>query len=150
MRPFMQNARNEKGGSSVKIIAYVLIFLLLLGGGLGVYYQYFNKAEFTQEEKDAASAIAQNEFNELSTISPEYSLSQQQEALLSLGYEENKKDQATTIYEKKVNNESDFYILLSVQPHETEDHLTRVLIQIFDKEHRAEITQLTNILTWQK
>lgn len=146
----MQNARNEKGGSSVKIIAYVLIFLLLLGGGLGVYYQYFNNAEFTQEEKDAATAIAQNEFNELTTISPEYSASQQQKAIISLGYVENKKDKSITIYEKKEKNESDFYILLSVQPHETEDHLTRVLLQVFDKEHRAEITQLTNILTWQK
>lgn len=146
----MQNYLNEKGGFSVKVIAIVIIFLLLLGGGLGVYYQYFNKAEFLQEEKDAATVVVQNEFNELSTISPEYSVTQQKEALSSLGYEENKKDKSTTIYEKKENNESDFYILLSVQPHETEDNLTRVLIQIFDKENGAEITQLTNILTWQK
>ena len=41
---------NEKGGSAVKIIAITLIVLLLFGGAITIYFQYFAKDTFSEEE----------------------------------------------------------------------------------------------------
>lgn len=145
-----QKLLNEKGGSGVKITAIIVIVLLLVGGALTIYFQYFNKESFTEEEIAAASKVAQNEYAEVSSITGDYTVDQQKEAISSLGYEENKVDQQTTIYEKKKNNDTGYYILLSSQPHDTFPNLTRVLIQVFDKENGGLIYELDNVLTWKK
>jgi len=121
-----------------------------VGGALTIYFQYFNKESFTEEEIAAASKVAQNEYAEVSSITGDYTVDQQKEAISSLGYEENKVDQQTTIYEKKTNNDTGYYILLSSQPHDTFPNLTRVLIQVFDKENGGLIYELDNVLTWKK
>ena len=145
-----QKLLNEKGGTGVKITAIIVIVLLLVGGALTIYFQYFNKESFTEEEIVAAQVVAQNEYAEVSSITGDYTVDQQKEAISSLGYEENKVDQQTTIYEKKKNNDTGYYILLSSQPHDTFPNLTRVLIQVFDKENGGLIYELDNVLTWKK
>nr|WP_106784507.1 hypothetical protein [Lysinibacillus timonensis] len=141
---------NQNGGSAVKTFSIILIFLLLLGGGLGIYYQYFNKETFTEEEIAAATEVAQQEFDKASSISQEYTVSEQATAITSLGYEENKRDKSTIIYEKKSDNESDYFILFNVQPHESYQNLSQVLIQIFDKENGSLMYELDNVLTWKE
>ncbi|HWK22300.1 MAG TPA: hypothetical protein VNS08_04625 [Ureibacillus sp.] len=46
------------------------------------------------------------------------------------------------------HNESDVYVLLKLQHHESYETLSRVLIQIFDKENAAMITEMDNVLNW--
>jgi len=55
-------------------------------------------------------------------------------------------EEVTITFEK--HNESDVYVLLKLQPHETYETLSRVLIQIFDKENGAMITEIDNVLNW--
>ncbi|BDH61274.1 hypothetical protein MTP04_14040 [Lysinibacillus sp. PLM2] len=141
---------NEQGGSAVKTISIIVIFLLLLGGGLTIYFQYFNKETFSEEEIARAKEVAQNEFAQASTLSEDYTVDQQKSAITSLGFEENKVDKVTTIYEKKQNNETEYYILFSLQPHETIPNITRALVQVFDRENGGLIYELDNVLTWKE
>ena len=150
MKQFMKYIRNEQGGSAVKVIAIIVIVLLLVGGAAGVYFQYFSNATFTEEQIAEATEVAQNEYARLSAIAVDYKVDQQQEAITSIGYEENKKDKQTTIYEKRNNNDTDFYILLSVQPHDSFPNLSRTLVQVFDKENRELMYEMDNVVTWKK
>ncbi|MFY3792767.1 hypothetical protein ACOQFO_13925 [Ureibacillus sp. MALMAid1270] len=141
---------NEKGGSAVKIIAITLIVLLLFGGAITIYFQYFAKDTFSEEEIAAAKEVAQDEFGQLSTIAADYTVDQQKEAVVSLGYEENKVDKQTTIYEKKNNNDTGYYILLNLQPHDTYPKLSRALVQIFAKENGGLIYEMDNVVNWKQ
>ncbi|CAM5184124.1 putative protein OS=Ureibacillus acetophenoni OX=614649 GN=SAMN05877842_10483 PE=4 SV=1 [Ureibacillus acetophenoni] len=77
-------------------------------------------------------------------------MEQQKEAVESLGYEENKVDKQTTIYEKKSNNDTGYYILLSLQPHDTYPKLSRALVQIFAKENGGLIYEMDNVVNWKQ
>lgn len=141
---------NERGASAVKGIAITIIILLLLGGGASLYFSLKDKSvEFTEEEIASAEVVAQLSFEEVTTIASNHIIANEAEALATLGYEETRRDQQVITYERP-SNDLDYYVLLKNQPHESFPNLSRVLVQVFDKEHRVLMTELSNILTWQE
>lgn len=143
------NYLNEQGASAVKVIAITIIIILLAGGGASIYFTIQDKSvEFTDEEISSAEIAAQSVFEEATAIASSNVIEQQAEALKTIGYEETRRDNTTITYERS-NSDSDYYILLKLQPHDTYPTLSRILVQVFDKEHRVLITELSNILTWQ-
>lgn len=140
---------NEQGASAVKVIAITTIILLLVGGGASIFFTIQDKSvEFTEEEISSADIAAQSVFEEATSIANSNVIEQQDEALETIGYEETRRDNTTITYERP-NSDSDYYILLKLQPHESYPNLSRILVQVFDKEHRVLMTELSNVLTWQ-
>ena len=135
--------------SKVKITSITLIILLLIGGALTIFYDVSDKAKkFSEEEIASASEIAQEELSEAFVAAESYTFEERAKAIQSIGYSEPEIDKTTMTFEK--HNEGDVYILLKLQPHESYDNLSRVLVQIFDKENGSLITELSNVLTWKK
>ncbi|RHW39494.1 hypothetical protein D1B33_01220 [Lysinibacillus yapensis] len=135
--------------STTKIIAIVIIILLLIGGALTMFYDFADKTvSFSEEEIAAATKTAQTELNQAFAAAENYTFNERTEAIQSIGYREPKIEKSTMTFEK--HNESDSYILLKLQPHESYENMSRVLIQIFDKENGALITELENVLTWKE
>lgn len=147
-RYLLSNRLNERGGSSVKVISITLILLFLISGAIGIYFQFKDRVSFTEEEIQAATEVAQGELAETAAIASETSFDNRIEAIQSLGYSEPKLEKSTYTFEK--HTDSDVYILLKLQPHETYPNLSRVLIQIFDKENGSLMTNLENVLTWKE
>ncbi|HWL12616.1 MAG TPA: hypothetical protein VNQ57_06465 [Ureibacillus sp.] len=140
---------NQQGASTTKIIAITIIILLLFGGAMTIFYDVADKSvEFTEEEIAEATEVAQEELNLAFTTTENYTFEQRAEAIQSLGYGEPEIDKSTMTFEK--HNESDFYVLLKLQPHESYEELSRVMIQIFDKENGAMMTEIDNVLNWKK
>lgn len=140
---------NEQGASAVKVIAITIIILLLIGGAASIAFTIQDKSvEFTDEEIASADLVAQSVFEEASMVAESTTVEQQEEALKTIGYEENRRDQTTITYEQP-NSDLDYYVLLKLQPHDTYPNLSRILVQVFDKEHRVLMTELSNVLTWQ-
>ncbi|MDM5333202.1 hypothetical protein QUF56_08190 [Ureibacillus composti] len=144
----LSNRLNERGGSSVKVISITLILLFLISGAIGIYFQFKDRANFSEEEFQAAQVVAQNELAGTTAIATETAFDDRIEAIQSLGYDEPELEKSTYTFEK--HTDSDIYILLKLQPHETYPNLSRVLIQIFDKENGSLITNLENVLTWKE
>ncbi|PYF06141.1 hypothetical protein [Ureibacillus chungkukjangi] len=142
-------AQNQKGASTTKIIAITIIILLLIGGAVTIFYDVADKSvTFSEEEISSATAIAQQELNLASTAAAYFTFDKRAAAIQSVGYGEPEIEKSTMTFEK--HNESNVYVLLKLQPHESYEELSRVLIQIFDKENGAMITELDNVLTWKK
>ncbi|SOB93902.1 hypothetical protein SAMN05880501_101717 [Ureibacillus xyleni] len=133
--------------SKVKITSIILIVLLLLGGVLMIVNDVSDKAKsFSEEEIAAASEIAQNELSQAFVAAESFPFEERAEAIQSIGYSEPEIEKTTMTFEK--HNEGDVYILLKLQPHESYENLSRVLVQIFDKENGSLITELSNVLNW--
>ncbi|MGE7665102.1 hypothetical protein ACQKMN_05240 [Ureibacillus composti] len=139
---------NEQGRSSVKVISITLILLFLISGAIGIYFQFKDRANFSEEEIQAAQKVAQNELAATSALATETAFANRIEAIQSLGYSEPELEKSTYTFEK--HTDSDIYILLKLQPHETYPTLSRVLIQTFDKENGSLMTNLENVLTWKE
>ena len=144
----LSNRLNERGGSSVKVISITLILLFLISGAIGIYFQFKDRANFTEEEVQAATEVAQNELAKASTLATETAFDDRIEAIQSLGFGKPELEKSTYIFEK--HTDTDVYILLKLQPHETYPNLSRVLIQIFDKENGSLMTNVENVLTWKE
>ena len=141
--------RNNTGSTKLKITSIVLIVLLLIGGAITIFYDVSDKSKkFTDEEIAAASEIAQNELSKAFTAAESYTFEERAEAIQSIGYSEPEIDKTTMTFEK--HNDGDVYILLKLQPHESYEQLSRVLVQIFDKENGSRITEVSNVLTWKE
>ena len=140
---------NQNGASTTKIIAISIIILILIGGAVTIFYDVADKSvTFTDEEISSATDIAREELNLASSAAEDFTFEERAEAIQSIGYGEPEIEKSTMTFEK--HNESDVYVLLKLQPHESYAELSRVLIQIFDKNTGAKITELDNILTWKK
>ena len=140
---------NQQGASTTKIIAITIILLILIGGALTIFYDVADKnVTFSDEEISEATDIAQEELNAAFSAAENYSFPDRAEAIQSIGYSEPEVEKSTMTFEK--HNESDVYVLLKLQPHESYEDLSRVLIQVFDKENGALMTELDNILTWKE
>ncbi|MBM7608826.1 hypothetical protein JOD29_002092 [Lysinibacillus composti] len=144
----LSNRLNERGGSSVKVISITLILLFLISGAIGIYYQFKDRANFSEEEIQAAQQVAQHELAGASAIATETAYDDRIEVIQSLGYSEPEVEKSTYTFEK--HTDSDVYILLKLQPHEAYPNLSRVLIQIFNKENGSLISNLENVLTWKE
>jgi len=144
----LSNYLNERGGSSVKVISITIILLFLISGAIGIYFQFKDRANFSEEEIQAAQEVAQSELAEASTLATETAFDDRIAAIQSLGYGEPEVEKTTYTFEK--HTDSDVYILLKLQPHETYPNLSRVLIQIFDKENGSLMTNVENVLTWKE
>lgn len=106
------------------------------------------EVSFSEEEIADATAVAQEELNQAFAAAESYTFEERAEAIQSIGYSEPEIEKSTMTFEK--HTDSDVYILLKLQPHESYKELSRVLIQIFDKENGSLITELDNMLTWKK
>lgn len=138
---------NETGASKMAIFGIILTVIILITGIITIYFQYFNKVEFSEEEIAAASKLAQSELAQAFTVTESYKFEDRLEGIQSIGYAEPKIENSTTIFEKH-DPKSDYYILLKLQPHDTYANLSNVLVSIFDKENGSLITSLENVLTW--
>lgn len=147
MKHYILPYLNEKGASVVKVVAITLIFLILFGGAASIYFQIKDKVDFSEEETAKATEIAQAEFAKVSSLTQNYDFDDRFEGIESIGFKETK-DEGSTITYEKVNNETNYYILLKIKPHDTYPDLSRVLIQIFDKENGSLITELENVVKW--
>ncbi len=140
---------NQSGKSTIKIIAITVMILILIGGALTIYNDFTDKnVSFSEEEVTAATEIAQEELNQAFTVTKNYTFDQRIEGIESIGYGEPEIEKSTMTFEK--HSDADVYILLKLQPHESYENLSRVLIQIFDKKNGALITELDNVLTWKE
>ncbi len=140
---------NQQGASTTKIIAISIIILILIGGALTIIYDVADKSvTFSEEEINAANKIAQEELNTAFSTTENYTFEERAEAIQSMGYGEPEIEKSTMTFEK--HTDSEVYVLLKLQPHESYEELSRVLIQIFDKENGAMITEIDNVLTWIK
>ena len=141
--------RNQQGASTTKVIAITIIILILIGGAMTIFYDVADKSvTFTEEEVAAATEIAQEELNLAFSATENYTFEKRAEAIQSIGYGEPEIDKSTMTFEK--HTDSDEYVLLKLQPHESYEDLSRVLIQIFDKENGVMISEIDNVLTWKK
>lgn len=140
---------NQRGASTTKIIAITIIILILIGGAITIFYDVADKSvTFSEEEISSATATAQEELNLAFSAAENYTFKNRAEGIQSIGYGEPEIEKSAMIFEK--HNESDVYVLLKLQPHESYADLSRVLIQIFDKKNGDLITELDNVLTWKK
>lgn len=140
---------NQHGASTTKIIGITIIILLLLGGAMTIFYDVADKSvTFSEEQIAEATEIAQEELNLAFSTTENYTFDERSEAIQSIGYGEPEIDKTTMTFEK--HTDSDVYVLLKLQPHESYEELSRVLIQIFDKENGAMMTEIDNVLTWKK
>ena len=140
---------NQHGASTTKMIAITIIVLILIGGALTIFYDVADQnVTFSEEEISAATEIAQEELNHASSAAGSYTFEERSEAIQSIGYGEPEIEKSTMTFEK--HTDSDVYVLLKLQPHESYEELSRILIQLFDKETGAMITELDNVLTWKK
>ena len=138
---------NQQGASTTKIIAITIIILILIGGALTIFYDVADKSvTFSEEEIAEATEIAQEELNLAFSTTETYTFDERAEAIQSIGYGEPEIDKSTMTFEK--HTDSDEYVLLKLQPHESYEELSRVMIQIFDKQNGAMITEIDNVLTW--
>jgi len=138
---------NQQGASTTKIIAITIIILILIGGALTIFYDVADKSvTFSEEEIAEAIEIAQEELNLAFSTTETYTFDERAEAIQSIGYGEPEIDKSTMTFEK--HTDSDEYVLLKLQPHESYEELSRVMIQIFDKQNGAMITEIDNVLTW--
>ncbi|MDN4495507.1 hypothetical protein [Ureibacillus aquaedulcis] len=143
------NILNQQGAAKTKIIAITIILLILIGGALTIFNDVADQSvAFSEEEINESNEIAQEELNLAFSTTENYTFEQRAEAIESIGYSEPEIEKSTMTFEKHTN--SNVYVLLKLQPHETYEELSRVLIQIFDKDNGAMITELDNVLTWQK
>lgn len=147
---FRSNLRlNEKGGTSINILAITLAVIILVSGSIAVYFQFFHKESFSEEEIAAAKEVAQDELGLALTLSETYTFENRLDAIQSIGYGEPELDDTDYIFEKKVSN-SEYYILLRLKPHESYENVSRVLVSIFDKKNGSLITEVTNVINWKK
>lgn len=138
---------NQKGASTTKIIAITIIILILIGGAMTIFYDVADKSvTFSEEEVAKATEVAQGELNLAFSTTENYTFEERAEAIQSIGYGEPEIEKSTMTFEK--HTDSDVYVLLKLQPHESYEKLSRVLIQVFDKENGAMVTELDNVLTW--
>lgn len=140
---------NEKGSLRFNIIATIVILLVVLIGIATVYDSIAGTREFTDEEINVATNLAQNELSQAFTATKTYTFEDRVDGIMSIGYKEPTLDDSTMIFEK-TDKKTNTRILLKLLPHESYDNLTRVLIQVFDKKDGALITETENVLTWQK
>jgi len=123
-----------------------IIFLLLVGGILTPFYNVADKnVSISEEEIVKSIELAQKELNLVFSTTENFTFDQFWSHSIS-GYSEPKIEKSTMTFEK--HNESDVYVLLKLQHHESYETLSRVLIQIFDKENAAMITEMDNVLNW--
>lgn len=140
---------NQAGKSNIKIIAITLIILILFGGALTVYNDFADKnVSFSEEEIAEATEIAQGELNQAFVAAEQYTFEDRAEAIQSIGYGEPEIDKSTMTFEK--HNDADVFILLKLQPHESYENLSRLLVQVFDKKNGSLITELDNVLNWKE
>lgn len=140
---------NQSGKSTIKIAAITIMILILIGGALMIYNDFSDQnVSFSQEEITEATEIAQEELNQAFAVTKNYTFEQRAEGIQSIGYGKPEIEKATMTFEK--HSDADVYILLKLQPHESYENLSRVLIQIFDKKNGSLITELDNVLTWKE
>lgn len=143
---------NEKGGAVLITIVIILVAFMIIGGGATVYYSFKDqKVEFPQEVVDEANVVAQEELDKAYEVTEKYTFDERFEGIQSIGYGEPEEGEyAIYTFEKQYDDKDDvdYYILLKLKPHEQYEHLSRVIISVFDKEKGALITQKENILTW--
>lgn len=140
---------NQKGASAWAVFGIILAVFVLVGGLIGVYFTSIHKEKFSDEEIATAKEVAQNELGQALALGPNYKFDQRFAAIQSLGYDGPENDDTDYIFEKK-DEDSNYYVLLRLKPHETFDNMTRVLVSVFDKKNGALITEVENIINWQK
>lgn len=140
--------QNEKSSTIIKFIISILVLGLLLFGIPWFFTNYLGEEEFSEEEIASATAIAQSELNLAYSATETHTFDNRIEGIQSVGYIEPTIENSTMVFEK-TDSETGNYILLKLRPHDNYENLTRILIQIFDKDNRKLITEQENVLTWQ-
>lgn len=147
----LKGQTKEKSGVALKVTVFILVLFFLISTFAIIYFSIKDrKIEFSQEVIERATLVAQSEIDKAYAVTEQYFFEERFEAIQSIGYREPEEGQfAIFTFEKEYDEDDEFYVILKMKPHEEKQYLTRINVSVFDKEHRAIIVSLENILRWE-
>lgn len=146
----MKHLLNQKGSTGIIVTAVSIMIILLISTVAIVYFTIKDQhIEFPADVVADATKVAEDELTKAFAATENFPFEKRFEAIQSIGYQEPEEGEyAIFTFEKKYDQDSNYYIILKLKPHEQYRNLSRVNISVFDKETGAVIVEKENVLTW--